>query len=103
MYPDDDWMSLGRCVGAPQRDRRGRVPADGAYEADTARAIHFCEDRKDAVSRLLTLEAKRMCEECEVRAQCLEYALMAKIDHGIWGGTSPKERKAMLRAMPVAS
>jgi len=30
--------------------------------------------------------AKRICQACEVRAECLDYALQAGEEHGIWGG-----------------
>lgn len=36
--------------------------------------------------------AKAICEECEVRAQCLAYAIRADEEHGIWGGLSRAER-----------
>lgn len=42
--------------------------------------------------------AKRICAECPVRTECLEYALEFRIDHGVWGGTSERERRRILRA-----
>jgi WhiB family redox-sensing transcriptional regulator len=41
--------------------------------------------------------AKRVCKTCEVRSLCLEYALHNRIDHGVWGGTSERERRRILR------
>jgi hypothetical protein len=42
--------------------------------------------------------AKNLCNTvCEIRNQCLEYALKHNETHGIWGGTSPRERMVMLR------
>ncbi len=38
--------------------------------------------------------AKKLCGECPVRQQCLEYALVANERHGIWGGMTLKERRA---------
>jgi WhiB family redox-sensing transcriptional regulator len=37
--------------------------------------------------------AKRICAGCPVKAPCLEYALYHHINHGIWGGTSERERR----------
>jgi WhiB family transcriptional regulator, redox-sensing transcriptional regulator len=37
--------------------------------------------------------AKAVCRPCPVRAICLSYALEAKPE-GIWGGTTPEERRA---------
>lgn len=36
--------------------------------------------------------AKRICGECEVRQQCLRYALPRPDVKGIWGGYTDKER-----------
>ena len=30
--------------------------------------------------------ARRICASCPVQAPCLEYALVQRIDHGVWGG-----------------
>ncbi len=40
-----------------------------------------------------TREAKRICTGCEVRAECLEYALAHDERFGIWGGLSERERR----------
>ncbi len=37
-------------------------------------------------------EAKKVCDACEVSAECLTHALVAFENEGVWGGTSPKER-----------
>ena len=42
--------------------------------------------------------ARRLCATCPVKAKCLEYALHNHIDHGVWGGTSERERRRILRA-----
>jgi WhiB family redox-sensing transcriptional regulator len=47
--------------------------------------------------------AKRVCSECAVRADCLEYALIHRIDHGVWGGTSERERRRILRSRRVGA
>lgn len=41
--------------------------------------------------------AKRICEQCPVKAECLEYALENRIDHGVWGGTSERQRRRILK------
>jgi WhiB family transcriptional regulator, redox-sensing transcriptional regulator len=40
-----------------------------------------------------TREAKRVCMSCEVRSECLEYALAKDERFGIWGGLSERERR----------
>ncbi len=44
-----------------------------------------------------TRDAKRICESCEVAAQCLEYALANDERFGIWGGLSERERRRLRR------
>ena len=42
--------------------------------------------------------AKRICVQCPVVDGCLEYALTNRIDHGVWGGTSERQRRRILKA-----
>ncbi len=42
--------------------------------------------------------ARRICAVCPMKAICLEYALDNQIEHGIWGGTSERARRRMVRA-----
>lgn len=44
-----------------------------------------------------TREAKRICASCEVRSECLEYALAHDERFGIWGGLSERERRRIKR------
>ena len=43
--------------------------------------------------------ARAVCARCLVRAECREFALSSSetLAHGVWGGTSPQERKALRR------
>ena len=49
-----------------------------------------------------TREAKRVCRSCEVRAECLEYALESDERFGIWGGLSERERRR-ITAQPASA
>jgi WhiB family transcriptional regulator, redox-sensing transcriptional regulator len=42
-----------------------------------------------------TTEAKAICRACPVRTECLDYALSINERHGIWGGTSERQRRAI--------
>ncbi len=44
-----------------------------------------------------TREAKKICTGCEVRGECLEYALEHDERFGIWGGLSERERRRLKR------
>ncbi|MGD1011654.1 MAG: WhiB family transcriptional regulator [Acidimicrobiales bacterium] len=41
--------------------------------------------------------ALQICAGCPVKAPCLEYAIANHIDHGVWGGTSERERRRIAR------
>jgi WhiB family transcriptional regulator, redox-sensing transcriptional regulator len=69
---DHAWMRTASCRGRPPSDF---FPSDGV-----------------GVER-----AKKLCVQCEVRLECLEYALSYRIDHGVWGGCSERERRRILR------
>jgi WhiB family redox-sensing transcriptional regulator len=44
-----------------------------------------------------TREAKRVCTGCEVKGECLQYALAHDERFGIWGGLSERERRRLKR------
>lgn len=41
--------------------------------------------------------AKAVCEGCPVRQPCLEFALETREADGVWGGTTGRERRRILR------
>lgn len=41
--------------------------------------------------------AVAMCRSCEVRVECLEYAISNNEEFGIWGGLSERERRKLQR------
>lgn len=48
-----------------------------------------------------TAEAKSVCEGCDVKVQCLAFALENDETHGVWGGLSTKERRRVARGLPI--
>lgn len=46
-----------------------------------------------------TREAKKICQRCAVRSECLEYALGHDERFGIWGGLSERERRRLKRGI----
>ena len=78
---DTDWMAEGNCA---ERPPSLFFPSDGV-------GVEV---------------AKRVCADCPVKARCLDYALDNRIDHGVWGGTSERERRRILKSRqsrPVAT
>ena len=39
--------------------------------------------------------ARQVCAACPVRRPCLDYAIINRITHGIWGGLTERERRAL--------
>lgn len=66
------WMRQGNCRDHPPATF---FPSDGVG-VDVARGI---------------------CATCPVKALCLEHALTNRIDHGVWGGCSERERRRIAK------
>ena len=45
-------------------------------------------------------DAKRVCYGCPVRTECLAEALDGKIEFGVWGGLTERERRVLIRRRP---
>ena len=69
---DTEWMAGGNCASEPPSRF---FPSDGAG-VDIARALGATGP---------------------VKEPCLEDALRNRIDHGVWGGASERERRRILR------
>ena len=59
-------------------------------------------------ARSLTLfvqlaKAKAICGRCPVSRECLRYALATGQQHGVWGGKSEEERRALRHRLPVGA
>jgi WhiB family transcriptional regulator, redox-sensing transcriptional regulator len=50
-----------------------------------------------------TRKAKSICGECQVRAECLDFAIEIGEKFGIWGGMSERERRKVRRERQIAS
>ncbi|WP_424217259.1 WhiB family transcriptional regulator (plasmid) [Streptomyces sp. BI20] len=48
-------------------------------------------------------QAKAVCAGCPVRTECLAHALDRRIEHGVWGGMTERERRALLRRRPLVT
>ncbi|MET8472764.1 WhiB family transcriptional regulator [Streptomyces sp. NPDC006422] len=47
--------------------------------------------------------AKRICSGCVIKTECLAHALDQRIQHGVWGGMTERERRALLRRRPTVT
>jgi WhiB family transcriptional regulator, redox-sensing transcriptional regulator len=44
--------------------------------------------------------AKQVCMSCVVRTECLADALDNRVEFGVWGGMTERERRALLKRRP---
>jgi WhiB family transcriptional regulator, redox-sensing transcriptional regulator len=44
-----------------------------------------------------------ICRGCRIRTECLADALDSRIEFGVWGGMTERERRALLRRRPNVS
>jgi WhiB family redox-sensing transcriptional regulator len=70
---DTGWQENAACIGLPSE--------------------FFFPER----SAVITVGARKVCDDCPVRDRCLEYALTEGEWHGIWGGLSPEQRRDLAR------
>ena len=46
--------------------------------------------------------ARKICnQDCPVKDQCLDYAIANRIEHGVWGGCSERERRRILKRRKI--
>lgn len=57
--------------------------------------IFFPMDDSPKRTVALYRQAKALCLQCPIQAECLQYALENFESYGVWGGTAPTERKAL--------
>ena len=78
----------------PSRPHRAGMDAPGAVPLSGARRVL----PSDGVG---VDKARKICDRVPVKPECLEYALTYRIDHGVWGGASERERRRILRRRRV--
>lgn len=81
LFTDQDepyWMDLARCA---ETDPEAFFPEKGES----------------------TRDARKVCQACEVRTECLEYALEHDIRFGVWGGLSERGRRRYKHALGVSA
>lgn len=45
-------------------------------------------------------DAKAVCAGCPVLTECLAHALENRIEFGVWGGMTERQRRALLKTRP---
>jgi WhiB family redox-sensing transcriptional regulator len=75
-----DWIERGACNGMTE-----------THGAELVSKLFF-PTRGEGTRR-----AKEICAGCEVREECLEFAIVSGEKFGIWGGKSERERRSLRR------
>lgn len=83
LWPEWD----GGAIGDGWQDEARCVASDVAFFGEASRDVRA---------------AKEVCRGCPVRLACGDYALVHRIDHGVWGGMSGKERRRVLKMRRLA-
>jgi WhiB family redox-sensing transcriptional regulator len=82
-FSELDWMLAAACRGSTD--------------------LFFAPDESEsrAERRRREARAKRVCDGCQVRVDCLKEALEQDERFGIWGGLTERERRAFVRSSAV--
>jgi hypothetical protein len=72
---------------------RARNPVRGGICQDNVAVFASPENEYNALA---------LCSVCNIQLQCLAYALQENEGEEIWGGTTPKARRAIVKRMPQA-
>lgn len=72
-FRHEPWMERALCREIPDPDAFYPLPGDSKTAAD----------------------AKAVCRLCDVREDCLSYALQHQEVHGVWGGLTPRARNKL--------
>ncbi|MFD7630756.1 WhiB family transcriptional regulator [Streptomyces sp. NPDC059851] len=97
-----------RCVYG-SNDTGGNKRKDGAGVGDDAQTWHGRAACRNADPDDLFVDgaaqntAKAVCTDCAVRLECLAQALDNRIEYGVWGGMTERERRALLRRRPMVT
>jgi len=72
------------------------------FDEDTAPCQSFPDAWFEEDDPQLTELAKAICADCPAKALCAEYGFKYS-DHGIWGGTTARERRALRKRFETGS
>jgi WhiB family transcriptional regulator, redox-sensing transcriptional regulator len=85
IFTNEDWRNDAACNG---REPELFFPTAGEHTPP---------------GRAQYAKARAVCASCPVRADCLDYAIEAGLDHGMFGGMTPGERRELARRSQVAA
>ena len=97
-YSDARMSILAQSLALGSADYSWRVTANCR---DTDPELFFPIGNTGEALRML-VRARAVCADCNVRKECLEFAMATNQDCGVWGGTSEEERRDLRRRAAAA-
>lgn len=94
MEPTD--MSLLDNLILELRDNNFTWQNDAACRGEIT-DLFFMDIDEISINHIKMREARAICKKCPVKKKCLDFATVNNIDYGVWGGTSPLQRKVLRR------
>lgn len=91
-----DEPALAFLAAVPRFSQPGRC-------AEIGGDMFYPEIQGEAGAKQEAEAAKRICRICPVVDECLQYALDHDERHGVWGATSPKERRKLRQQLGMPS
>jgi WhiB family redox-sensing transcriptional regulator len=82
-YGDPAWMQLAECRSE--------------YVIKKLNLPDAFFPRSENLDDPMVIAAKRICNRCVVKKECLNYAIDLRMDHGIFGGATASQRVKMRR------
>ena len=79
---------------------RALLPTEHLQDWTTRAACRTSDPDELFVTGAAQNRAKAVCLGCPVRTECLGDALDNRVEFGVWGGMTERERRALLRRRP---
>ncbi|BBG05376.1 MULTISPECIES: WhiB family transcriptional regulator [Pseudonocardia] len=89
-----------RRTGRPRLRPAGLRPSGTVWNWRAAARCRASDAEDLFVTGARQREAREFCFGCPVRTECLAHALDQQVEFGVWGGTTERERRALLRRRP---
>lgn len=91
-----DWLNVEEGLHYQQKLARLVIASEGSLSwRSQAACRHVPIDIFFPEKHGSSKKAKAVCDICDARQPCLEYALAVTDMEGVWGGTSRRERQAL--------
>jgi WhiB family transcriptional regulator, redox-sensing transcriptional regulator len=80
-----------------------RVPGSENASSDWRHAARCRHDDPEAlfVPGARQRDVREICHRCPVRTECLAHALDNRVEFGVWGGMTERERRVLLKRRPA--